>query len=93
MAKVVAEERSHGERVVHYGLALVLGGSRGFGLHGSTDEYAVLPVKRLVHERYARGTPAAEQNSVDGDTFRRLPIRIDDRTLFGRRAKPVRWTL
>lgn len=89
MAKVVAKERPHGERVVHDDLALMFGGSRGFGLHGGTDEYTVLPVERLVHKRHTRGTPAAEQDGVDGDAFRRLPIRVDDRTLIGRRAKPV----
>ena len=55
VAEVVAEERPHGEGVVHDDLPDVLGRSRRFRSHGRPHEHAVLPVERFVHQRHAWG--------------------------------------
>jgi len=90
VSKVVSEKRPHGKRVVHDFLTLVLGGCGGLRLHGSTNVDAMLPVKCLVHQRYASRSSAPEQYGVDWHSLRGLPICVDNRTLFGWCAKPIK---
>ena len=49
--EVVAEERSHGERVVHHLLPLVLRCCRGLGLDGGPQKDAVLPGDSFISRK------------------------------------------
>lgn len=68
-------------------LTVVLSGRRGFGSHRGSHKHSVSPAEGLVHQRDPLRTPTAEDHRLDGDAFRRLPLRVDDGTLSGRRAE------
>lgn len=70
-----------------YETNLVFGRGSGLGSHGGPDEDPVLPIARLVDQRHARGSTAAEQNRVDGHALGIFPSRVDDRALLRRGAE------
>lgn len=89
MSKVISKERSHGKWIMHYDFTLELGRGSGLRLHGSTDEYTVLPIKSFVHKRNSTWTSATEQYGVNRYTFWGLPVGVNYRTLSGRCTKPA----
>ena len=78
VAKVVAEEGSHGEGVVHHLLGAVLSCSGGLRLDARAHEDAVVPVEALVDQRNTLRSAAAEQDGVDLDTLWIFPRLVED---------------
>ena len=79
---MVAAEGEHGEGVVAQRADLgVQGGGSDLGGHGGANEHAVGVLVLLGHQRHVRGAAAAEENRVNRDARRGLPVRTDDRAL------------
>lgn len=68
-------------------LTFVFGGRRGFRSHRGSHKHSVRPIEGLVDQRDALRPPTAEDHSLDGNAFGRLPLRVDDGTLSGRCAE------
>ncbi len=71
---MIAAERKHGKGVTADRTGLEIQG-RGchLGTHDRSQEYAVVPVKGLVHQGHSAGTPAAKEEGADGHTRRVFP--------------------
>lgn len=63
------------EKIIIY--YLVLGSSSCLRSHSGSDEDTVLPVARLVDERYTSGSATSEEYGIDGYTLRIFPSGID----------------
>ncbi len=72
-------------------LTSVFGGRRGFRSHRGSHKHPVSPAEGLVDQRDPLRTPSPEDHRLDGDALRRLPLRVDDGTLSGRRAEAWVW--
>ena len=90
VAEIVAEERPHGEGVVHHDLPLVLGGRRGLGLEAGAHENAVTPVQGFADQRYSLGSAAAEEDGLDFHACGAFPAVIQDGAVLGGGAESER---
>ena len=86
-SKVVSEERTHREGIVHDALRGMLGGCGGLRLQRSSQEDSVLPVEGLSHKRNTLGTTASEENGLDLNSLGIFPVRVEDWAILAGRAE------
>ena len=84
---VVAAKRQHSEWIAAEHAGLTERRGSGFRTAGRSQENAVRPVERFVHQRNRPRPPAAEQDRRERHAFGLLPIGIDGRALRGGRCE------
>lgn len=81
VAHVVSAEGEHSHWVAADLSGCAGGRGGGLGAHGGADVNAVLPVEGLVDERHGGLPAAAEDDGINGDAVRILPVGINGWTL------------
>ena len=84
---VVAAERQHRHRVAPDRADRAGCGRGRLGAHRRAEVDAVGPVERLVDERHGVRAPPAEDERLDRDALRVLPLGIERRALGDRRGE------
>ena len=86
VAGVVTQERQHGHRVAAHRANGAFRCRGLFTAQGGADEYTVLPVAGLRHQRHRRLAPATEQDRRNRHALGIIPFRCQRGALRHRRA-------
>ena len=87
VAHVVAAEGQHGKRVAAHHALLAKSGCGGLGTHGGGHVHAFHPGAGFGHQWHGGGATATEDESVDRNAVRVVPLRIKCRVVDGCHGK------